>query len=84
MPMPAPVKAEVYRVAGRHGLKVFVVANSFIAVPRDAMNANGSSSKSSPDAADDWIAGAARRPSAIVITTDVPAGRPQHQGRRPP
>ena len=31
-----PVKAEVYRVAARHGLKTYVVANSFIAVPRDA------------------------------------------------
>jgi uncharacterized protein len=30
-----PVKAEVYRVAERHRLKVHVVANSFIAVPRE-------------------------------------------------
>jgi len=29
-----PVKAEVYRVAERYGLKVFVVANSFMNVPR--------------------------------------------------
>ncbi len=29
-----PVKAEVYRVAERHGLKVHVVSNSPIAVPR--------------------------------------------------
>ena len=32
-----PVKNEVYRVAERHGLKVFVVSNSFINVPRDPM-----------------------------------------------
>ena len=30
-----PVKAEVYRVAERHGLKVYVVSNSPIAVPRE-------------------------------------------------
>src|SRR5947209_941063 len=30
-----PVKQEVYRVAERHGLKVFVVSNSPIAVPRE-------------------------------------------------
>ena len=32
-----PVKAEVYRVAERHGLKVYVVANSFMAVPQDSL-----------------------------------------------
>src|SRR5690606_8203140 len=30
-----PVKAEVYRVAERYGLKVFVVSNSPIAIPRE-------------------------------------------------
>ena len=29
-----PVKDEVYRVAGRYGLKVWVVANSFMQVPQ--------------------------------------------------
>ena len=29
------MKAEVYRVAERYGLKVFVVANAYINVPRD-------------------------------------------------
>ena len=29
-----PVKPEVYRVAERYGLKVYVVANAFMAVPR--------------------------------------------------
>ena len=32
-----PVKSEVYRVAERHGLKVLVVSNSPIAVPRDPL-----------------------------------------------
>ena len=32
-----PVKQEVYRVAERHGVKVYVVSNSPIAVPRDPL-----------------------------------------------
>lgn len=31
-----PVKPEVYRVAERHGARVFVVANSVMMVPRDS------------------------------------------------
>jgi uncharacterized protein YaiI (UPF0178 family) len=70
-----PVKQEVYRVAQRHALKstdlkVFVVANTPIAVPRNplierVMVAAGM------DAADDWIAERAGR-GGIVITADVP------------
>ncbi len=30
-----PVKAEIYRVAERYGLKVYVVSNSYLGVPRD-------------------------------------------------
>ncbi|WP_375461411.1 YaiI/YqxD family protein [uncultured Enterovirga sp.] len=65
-----PVKDEVYRVAGRHGLKTWIVANSFINVPRDPLIERvlvGSGF----DAADDWIAERARR-GAVVVTTDVP------------
>jgi uncharacterized protein YaiI (UPF0178 family) len=65
-----PVKAEAYRVAERHRLKVYVVANSFIAVPHDPLIERvvvGSGF----DAADDWIAERARR-GAVVITADVP------------
>lgn len=65
-----PVKAETYRVAGRHGIKVFVVSNSLIAVPRDALIERVIVG-SGPDAADDWIAEEASR-GAIVITSDVP------------
>jgi hypothetical protein len=32
-----PVKDEVYRVAGRHQLPVFVVTNSFMRVPQDPL-----------------------------------------------
>jgi uncharacterized protein YaiI (UPF0178 family) len=65
-----PVKAEVYRVAERHRAKTFVVANSFIQVPRDPLIERVSVG-SGFDAADDWIAGRARR-GAIVVTADVP------------
>jgi uncharacterized protein len=65
-----PVKAEVYRVAERYGLKVFVVTNSFIAVPREALIERVVVGDG-PDAADDWIAERAER-GAIVITADIP------------
>jgi len=65
-----PVKQEVYRVAERHGLKVFVVANSPINVPRDPM-IERVTVPGSPDAADDWIAGRVG-PGDIVITADIP------------
>ena len=65
-----PVKAEVYRVAERHRLKVHVVANSFIAVPREPfierVVVGGGF-----DAADDWIAERVSR-GDIVVTADVP------------
>jgi uncharacterized protein YaiI (UPF0178 family) len=65
-----PVKQEVYRVAERHGLKVYVVSNSPIAVPREpwierVVVAAGM------DVADDWIAERAAK-GAIVVTQDIP------------
>ncbi len=65
-----PVKDETYKVAGRHGVKTFVVANSWITVPRDP----GIERVVVPaglDVADDWIAERARR-GAVVITADIP------------
>jgi hypothetical protein len=65
-----PVKPEIYRVAERHGTKVFVVSNSVMAIPpapwieRVIVN-------DAPDAADDWIAERAVR-GDIVITADIP------------
>ena len=50
-----PVKNEVYRVAARHGIKVIVVSNSPIAVPRDPMIERVVVA-AGMDAADDWIA----------------------------
>jgi uncharacterized protein YaiI (UPF0178 family) len=69
-----PVKEEVYRVAARYALKVFVVANSFIRTPRDALIELVSVGQGF-DAADDWIAERAGNED-IVITADIPlAGR---------
>jgi uncharacterized protein YaiI (UPF0178 family) len=70
-----PVKQEIYRVAERHALKgvalkVFVVTNSPIAVPRygfvERIVVGGCM-----DEADNWIAERARA-GDIVITADVP------------
>lgn len=65
-----PVKDEVYRVAKRHGLKVHVVANSRINVPRDPLFAAVVVSGRF-DAADDWIVEQVM-PWDITITSDIP------------
>ena len=70
-----PVKQEVYRVAERHALKgatikVYVVTNSPIAVPREEMIERVVVG-AGMDEADNWIAERAG-PGAIVITADVP------------
>src|SRR5258708_943262 len=69
-----PVKNEVYRVAERYGLKVFIVANSFMNVPRSDM-IERVIVPDGPDIADNWIAERAGA-TDIVITADIPlAGR---------
>src|SRR5882724_4080785 len=65
-----PVKNEIYRVAERYGLKVFVVSNSYLGVPRDprielVVVSDGF------DAADNWIAERAQA-GDIVVTADIP------------
>jgi uncharacterized protein YaiI (UPF0178 family) len=65
-----PVKEETYRVAARYKLKVYVVANSPIQVPR-APGVTRIVVGSGPDVADDWIVEHAGR-GAIVVTSDVP------------
>lgn len=65
-----PVKDETYRVAERHRLKVFVVANSFINVPRTEF-IERVLVPAGPDIADDWIVERAE-PGDLVITADVP------------
>ena len=70
-----PVKQEIYRVAERHALKgtalkVFVVSNAPIAVPRDELIERVVVG-AGMDEADNWIAEHAKR-GDIVVTADVP------------
>ena len=70
-----PVKQEIYRIAERHvlkgaALKIFVVSNSPVAVPREAF-VERVVVGAGMDEADNWIAERARA-GDIVITADVP------------
>lgn len=65
-----PVKVEIYRVAERHELKVFVVSNAFITIPRTPMIERVLVAEGM-DKADDWIAEHSRA-GVIVVTADIP------------
>ena len=65
-----PVKEEIYRVAERCGLKVFVVSNGWINTRRAAF-IEQVVVDAGPDVADDWIAERAGK-GDIVITADIP------------
>ena len=65
-----PVKDEVYKVAERHGVKTYLIANSWMQMPRDPM-IERVIVPAGPDIADDWIAERAR-PGIVVITADIP------------
>ncbi|GBR07732.1 YaiI/YqxD family protein [Acetobacter oeni] len=65
-----PVKDEIYRVAGRYSLTVFVVSNRMIVVPQSP-HIERIIVESGPDCADDWIAEHAE-PGDVVITSDIP------------
>ena len=65
-----PVKDEVYRVAARYGLSVFVVSNSWIRTPREG-KITSVVVDDGPDVADDWIAERAGL-GDVVITADIP------------
>ena len=65
-----PVKDEVYRVAERYGLHVFVVSNAWINTPRTSW-IEQVVVDAGPDVADDWIAERAIT-GDIVITADIP------------
>lgn len=65
-----PVKAECYRVAERYSIKTYVVANSFIQIPREHF-IERVIVEQGLNIADDWIAEHANEAS-IVITNDVP------------
>jgi uncharacterized protein len=64
-----PVKDEVYKVARRYALKVFVAANSTMRVPADPLFELVV--RTGFGAADDWIAGQIG-PCDICVTADVP------------
>lgn len=64
-----PVKEEIYKVARRYSMKVFVTANQPMRIPTDPLIelvVRGGST-----IVDDWIAERAG-PGDIVITTDIP------------
>lgn len=65
-----PVKEEVYRVARRYGLKVYVVANGSIRVPQEPLIELVAVDQG-PDVADDWIVEHVESRD-IVITADIP------------
>lgn len=65
-----PVKEEILRVAGRHGLKVSMVANFGLRPSRDPMVRHVMVPQGA-DAADDWIAEHAQA-GDIVVTSDIP------------
>jgi uncharacterized protein YaiI (UPF0178 family) len=65
-----PVKDEVYRVAARYRLKVWLVANGWLRVPDDPLVTRVTVSEGL-DRADDWIAERIG-PGDLAITADVP------------
>jgi uncharacterized protein YaiI (UPF0178 family) len=65
-----PVKEEVYRVARRYEIKVYVVANSPLRVPLDPL-IELVVVKGGFDVADDWIAGRIGT-ADIAVTSDIP------------
>lgn len=65
-----PVKDEIYKVAGRHGVLTIVVSNSYMQIPRDP-RIERVVVPSGLDVADDYIAERARR-GVIVVTADIP------------
>ena len=65
-----PVKDEVYKVATRYALPVFVVSNSWIRTPATKL-VSMVVVDDGPDVADDWIAERAG-PADVVVTADIP------------
>ncbi|NHK28698.1 YaiI/YqxD family protein [Parvularcula flava] len=65
-----PVKDEIFRVAGRHGVPVVVVSNAYMRLPQDPLISRVVVSDGF-DAADDHIAEQANSAS-VVITADIP------------
>jgi uncharacterized protein len=76
-----PVKNEVYRVAKRFGLKVYLVANSRMGVPQEELFELVIVNERF-NAADDWIVEQVRDQD-IVVSSDIPlAARCLEKGAR--
>jgi uncharacterized protein YaiI (UPF0178 family) len=65
-----PVKQEVYRVARRHSVKVFVVSNSSMRVPTEEL-IELVVVRGGFDSADDWIVEQIG-PDDLAVTSDIP------------
>jgi len=65
-----PVKEEIYKVARRLGLDVYVVANSFIRTPAES-RIRFVMVEAGADEADNWIAERAGL-GDVVVTNDIP------------
>ena len=66
-----PVKDEIYRVASRYSLRVIVVANTALRVPRDPQIELVVRSEPGLNIVDDWITEQSGS-GDIVITSDIP------------
>ena len=77
-----PVKEEIYRVATRYGLKVLLISNSPLRVPRNPLFESVVVAKGQFDGADDWIVEQVTA-TDIVVTADIPlAARCLEKGAR--
>ena len=76
-----PVKNEVFRVALRYGLKVYVVANSMLRIPQEELFELVIVNEQF-DAADDWIAEHVHA-NDVAVSADIPlAARCIEKGAR--
>ena len=77
-----PVKDEVFRVALRCGLQVYLVANSPQRVPKNPLFESVVVARGIFDGADDWIVDRVT-PTDIAVTADIPlAARCLEKGAR--
>ncbi|HJV49451.1 MAG TPA: YaiI/YqxD family protein [Geothrix sp.] len=77
-----PVKEEVFRVAMRCALRVFVVSNAPLRLPRNPLIESVVVAKGQFDGADDWIVEQITG-SDIAVTSDIPlAARCLEKGAR--
>ncbi|MBK9794953.1 MAG: YaiI/YqxD family protein [Holophagaceae bacterium] len=77
-----PVKEEVFRVATRYGLRVLLVSNSPLRVPRNPLFESVVVARGQFDGADDWIVEQITDRD-IAITGDIPlAARCLEKGAR--